>query len=134
MAVPPRIYRPLAPDRIQLRMPYDPANRRWLHQTLGDRIQPVWDKPGRRWLIARAHFGVLVDALVDRFGVVDVDAEFSTAQKCDRRCMEATGDDCECSCMGEHHGGGIWFGWVEVGDTTLIRPDRMLRRMRLVGR
>ncbi|MGS2615154.1 hypothetical protein ACVCAH_11605 [Micromonospora sp. LZ34] len=127
----PHIYRPLYPDRLRLLLPYDPRNRAWLHEELGWRIRPDYSKQHRRWLIARNHFTVLVDALLDRFGQVDATIEFSTTQKCDTRCREATGDDCECSCLGEHHGGGLWDGWIQVGETTLIAPGRQVRHMRI---
>lgn len=129
----PHIYRPLQPERMRLWMPHQGgSNRSWLHAALGARIQPVYDSPSGRWLIARPHFTVLVDALLDRFEQVDVSAEFSATQKCDTRCRNAEGDDCDCSCLGEHHGGGLWGGgWFQVGETTLIRPDVRLRHMRL---
>lgn len=32
-----------------------------------------------------------------------------TSEKCDTRCEDAEGDDCECSCAGKYHrGGGEW--------------------------
>lgn len=129
----PHIYRPLQPDRLRLRIPYEGgSNRRWIHATLGARIQPIYDKPTGRWLIARPHFTTLVDHLLDRFGQVDATVEFSMTRRCDVRCQEATGDDCDCSCLGEHHGGGLWGGgWIQVGETTLIRPEVQVRHMRI---
>lgn len=130
----PRIYRPLQPDRLRLWMPYQGgSNRAWLHAALGARIQPIWDADIKRWLIARNHFKTLVEHLLDRFPQVDATIEFSTTQKCDTRCRDATGDDCQCSCLGEHHGGGIWGGgWFQVGETTLIRPEVQIRHMRIM--
>jgi hypothetical protein len=111
-------------------MPYgDGTNRRWLHQELGSRIRPEWNKPHQRWEIARTHLYDLVVALADRFGVVDVFLEHSLTQVCDKRCREAVGDDCECSCVGEHHGGGSWLGWAEVGETTLVRPGCAVKHL-----
>jgi hypothetical protein len=128
----PHIYRPLKPDRLRMTLPYRPRNRAWIHTALGERIQPYWDKDQRNWAIARGHFTVLVDELLDEFGVVYASVEFSTTQKCDTRCREAQGDDCECSCLGEYHGGGLWGGgWVQVGETTLIRSETQIRHMRL---
>lgn len=126
----PRVYRPVGEPRLHLRMPYqEGGNRRWIHTALGSRIQPVWNKAERRWEIARTHLLPLVDALAEEFGEVLVELEFSTTQQCDTRCRNAEGDHCECSCLGEHHGGGLWGGWLQVGETTLIRPDRVLRQM-----
>lgn len=33
-----------------------------------------------------------------------VEGRFSEAHKCDARCMNATGPNCECSCGGQNHG------------------------------
>lgn len=127
----PRIRRVLGDPRLWLWMPYgDGTNRRWLHQHLGRRIRPEWNKDGRRWEIARTHLLDLVVALAERFGEVDVFLEHSLTQVCDKRCREAVGDDCECSCAGEHHGGGSWFGWAEVGETTLVRPGVGVKHVR----
>ncbi|MEV5819379.1 hypothetical protein AB0L22_09400 [Micromonospora haikouensis] len=131
----PNIYRPLKPDRLRLWMPCQGgSNRSWLHATLGERIQPIYDKPTARWLIARNHFTLLVENLLDRFGQVDVFVEFSVTERCDSRCQGAEGDDCQCSCLGEYHGGGIWAGgWIQVGETTLVRSNVQLRHMQLTA-
>jgi hypothetical protein len=131
----PRIYRAVGQPRLHLRMPYgDGANRAWLRDTLGARIRPDWNRTDKRWEVSRTHLMVLAHALADRFGAVDVFLEFSTTQKCDRRCREAVGDDCECSCLGAYHAGGLWgAGWVEVGETTLIRAGWQVRHLRLTA-
>jgi hypothetical protein len=65
----------------------------------------------------------LLEALVERYGKVEVWLEFSLTQKCDKRCRDAHGDECVCSCLGMNHG-GIWGRrWFEVGETTLISPE-----------
>lgn len=111
--------------RLRLwRLPYQRDNRGWLKEQLGDRIRPSWVKgsPGH-WETARAHLMPLLRALVGRFGQVEVWLEFSRTQKCDKRCRDATGDECVCSCLGMYHG-GIWGrGWFEVGETTLINSE-----------
>jgi len=130
----PRVYRAVGANRVTCQIPYEGgSNRRWIHEALGSQIRPEYNRQTREWEIARAHLLTLVEALAERFGEVDVLLEYSTTQKCDRRCREAQGDDCECSCLGEHHAGGMYMnGWIEVGDTTLIQPGRQLRRMRVV--
>jgi len=112
--------------RLRLwRLPYQGGgNRWWLKEQLGDRIRPNWvqGNPGH-WEIARAHLLPLLAALVRRYGQVEVWLEFSLTQKCDKRCRDALGDECVCSCLGMNHG-GIWHRrWFEVGDTTLISPE-----------
>lgn len=40
-----------------MRMPFGDTNRAWLHDELGDRIRPDWNKTVRpgRWEIAKPH-------------------------------------------------------------------------------
>ncbi len=119
------VERPLT-GRLRLwRLPYqDGSNRGWLKDQLGDRIRPDWVQghPGH-WEIARTHLLPLLEALVGRYGQVEVWLEFSLTQKCDKRCRDAVGEECVCSCLGTNHG-GIWGRrWFEVGDTTLISPE-----------
>lgn len=115
--------------RLWVWMPYQGgSNRLWIKEALGTRTRPEWNKPAGRWEIARPHLKPVVAALIDRFGEVDVYLEFLAAERCDTRCVEAAGDNCECSCMGENHGGaGYWRRWRQVGDTTLIDLGRIER-------
>jgi len=53
--------------------------------------RPAWNKPDRRWEIARPHLRVLVTELAERFGEVDVYLEFSATERCDTRCRDAQG-------------------------------------------
>jgi len=65
-------------------------------------------------------------ALAMRFDRVEVVMDFNELERCDRRCQEARGDDCTCSCMGIHHR-GVYVGWVEVGETMLVRSAGVKR-------
>lgn len=126
----PTVYRALSEPRVWAWMPYgDGTNRRWLHARLGERIRPEWNKHARRWEVSRRHLRPLVDALAEKFGEVEVTLEFSTKEQCDSRCQTAMNDDCQCSCLGENHGGGVFLDWIVVSDTTLIRHERYVRTM-----
>lgn len=118
----PWIRRNYDETRLWAWMPWEGgSNRRWLLSELGDRIRPEWNRDERRWEIARPHLATLTTALAARFGEVDVYLEFSTTERCHNRCQDASGDDCTCSCRGEHHGGGVyWTQWMQVGDEILI--------------
>jgi hypothetical protein len=129
---PPRIRRQIDEPKLWLWMPNDLGRGRdWLLDQLGSRVRPAWFPNLRRWEVARHHLRTLAFALADRYGAVDVFLEYGANRICDKRCREALGDDCECSCCGEFHGGGAWHGWIEVGDTVLIKPGRRERHMRL---
>lgn len=130
----PTVYRPYR-GRLRLRMPYRKDNRAWLKDRLGDRIRPEWVRGagGREgwWEIARNHLQPLVEALVERWGAVDVTLIYSTTEQCDTRCQNARGDDCTCSCLGLNHGHGFAGQWTQVGDTTLVQREytKVTRRM-----
>ena len=112
-----------------MQMPYRPDNRTWIHENLDVHVRPDWNKQARRWEIARPHFRSVVEALAERFGAVDVTIDSRSATKCDSRCRGAEGDDCECQCLGQNHGGAQYQrAWQEVGETTLIASDGVMRR------
>lgn len=110
-----------------MRRPHEnePTNREWFKDETGKAIRPLWVEGPRGWdgywTIAREHFMTVARAMAMRFGEVDLVMDFNESERCDRRCQTATGEDCTCSCMGLHHRGGVYAGWVEVGETTLIR-------------
>ncbi|MFI9465768.1 hypothetical protein [Streptomyces xiamenensis] len=130
----PYVRRRYDETRLWAWMPFEGgSNRKWLMETLGERIRPEWNRPEGRWEIARPHLKALVAALVDRFEEVDVFLEFSTTERCHERCQEATGDDCSCSCMGENHGGAAyWKRWHLVGDQVLVGQAERVQRHYLV--
>lgn len=122
------VLRPLE-GRVEIRMPYAKDNRAWLKDTLGQYIRPEWDKSQRCWLVARNHFGPIVEALARRLGRIDVYLDFRGLDRCDTRCKKARGRECDCQCLGKHHGEqGITHGWKLVGDTTEIRSNGTKRR------
>lgn len=117
----PSVYRPHGTAQLWAQLPYGPDNRVWLHEVCGARARLEWDSLSRTWHLARAHFRPLVDALVTRYGEVDVRVDISAADRCDARCVKATGDECTCSCFGENHGGaGYWKNWTALGEPTPI--------------
>ena len=74
----PTLYRPLT-GQLQLRLPYQPGNRVWLRDHLGERIHLTWVKAGY-WAIAREHLMPLLEALVAEYGKVAVWLEFKLTQ------------------------------------------------------
>jgi hypothetical protein len=128
----PRIRRQVDEPRLWVWMPNDLGRGRgWLLEQLGERVRPVWLPEQRRWEVARHHLRTLAFALTEKYGTVDVFLEYRATTICDKRCREAVGEDCECSCVGEFHGNITWAGWIEVGDTVLIKPGRQIRERHL---
>ena len=106
----------------------EPTNREMFKDAAGGPIRPEWvpagdGQPGwtGHWAIARQHLTVVAEAIALRDGSVDLEMHYSDAERCDGRCQRATGDDCTCSCEGQHHGRGEHAAWKQVGDTMLVR-------------
>ncbi len=125
-----RIFRPLGDTRFQVSgMPSpregEPRNKDWFKDVTGRAIRPTWVAGPNgwdgHWAIAREHLTIVAEELALRFGEVHVTAHYSTRERCDTRCQNATGDDCECSCLGVRHGEANQAAWKQVGATTLIR-------------
>lgn len=135
----PWVRRKANENRLWAWMPYEGgSNRAWILGELGTRIRPEWNKPERRWEIARRHLWVLTDAMAERFGEVDLYLEFSATDICDARCKNAdpaSVHDCVCSCLGEFHGGrGDRREWKLSGATTLISEGPIRERYKLISK
>lgn len=129
------LWRPATTGRLVMKTPYRPDNRAWIHETLDSRrVRPEWNKERKRWEVARNHFRPMVLAMIERFGVVDVILDSRSTERCDTRCREALGEECECECLGVYHGGLGWLGdWVQVAEHTLVRSTYRRRHLRLAG-
>jgi len=124
-----RVWRPVRPARVAVRLPYSRYNRDWFKEVLGPRVRPDWNGAEKQWELARLHFRAIVEALAQRFGVVQVTVDFAATSRCDTRCRDAEGDECDCQCYGENHGGAAyWKNWQEVGETTLIASEGIYRK------
>lgn len=113
-----------------MRMPYAPGNRAWIREMCGEMTRPDWDGVEKVWKISRPHLWYLADGMADRFGVVDIFIDSRPLSRCDLRCIEAKGDECECQCNGRNHGGLVSHltTWTEVGETTLVENGEIVRR------
>lgn len=106
-------------DPLYVRLPFDSNNRAWLKKPQGR--EPVWDRAKKHWKVPIAWFNVLVDKSLLRFGRVYIVQPFREQEKCSPACQNAQGHECQCSCMGEHHGAGNDGSWFEVSDTFSTR-------------
>ncbi|MBD3004674.1 hypothetical protein [Streptomyces sp. 5-10] len=101
------------------------GSRKFLKELIGSRSRLDWDKERKRWLMSRQHMAKVIDGCLRRWSRVELRRQYLETQRCDVRCQQAKGDDCECSCMGLMHGsravGGGWLsGFRRVGETTLV--------------
>lgn len=97
--------------RLRLRLPYADGNRSWIQNSR--RNSPEWYSLGRYWEAPQAWFNDLVTRCLSRFGKAYIIQPYREQEKCAPACWNATGHECQCSCMGERHGtgdpGGHWF-------------------------
>jgi len=109
--------------RPRLRLPFAPKkrdNRSWIRH--GRRTDIRWDAGKKYWEVPQAWFNDLVDRCLEEFGKIYIIQPYREQEKCAPACWNATGHECQCSCMGEHHGtGGPEEGWNVVSDTFATR-------------
>lgn len=116
----PVIFRRGKGEPLRLRLPPSPENpREWIR---GDkRRQPQWDPKFKCWEVYHAWLNWLVERILHRYGRVYLIQPFRVMEKCAPACWNATGFECECSCMGENHGSGDGSGFHVVSETFAFR-------------
>lgn len=102
------------------RFPYSENNRAWIRN--GRRNDPVWNKNKKHWECPKAWFNDLVERSLSRWGKLYIIQPYRHQEICAPACWNATGHECQCSCMEANHGaqssGGDWF---VVSDTFATR-------------
>ena len=102
---------------ITVRLPARTGNLAWLRASARVR-SPKQDERGD-WKLPRASLTRFITASVDRFGWAALCREISKLSACTRACQEATGAECSCICLGEHHGENSG-GWYEKAGDLLV--------------
>lgn len=121
--------------KLRVRLPYSIDNRKWL-SSIG-RSSPSWIEKGKRWELPKSWFNKFVEASLQRYDKLYVIQPYREQEICARKCMEARGHDCNCSCMGANHGSGFHGSWFEVSDTFATNwkgSDYACRLMSVVQR
>lgn len=114
---------------IMARFPYVKDNRKWLKDTC--RVKsPEYDNNSKHWTLSRNSLRAVIAGSIDRFGGVELYRDVSALSKCDIRCQQARGYDCDCSCYGENHGTESG-GWIARGEFALIADMGDVRRVKL---
>ena len=117
-------------EKLKLRLPYATGNRSWLQN--GRKSKPEWIKSTAHWEVPKAWFNDFVDRALDRFGSVYIIQPFREQEKCAPACLNASGHECQCSCMGANHGTGNNGSWFEVSETFAVRWDEPQLACRLL--
>lgn len=105
---------------IRLRLRFAKDNRSWLKKDARKK-EPYWEKNGKYWELPASRFDEIVSMLLVRFGRVYIIQPYREKEVCAPACMNATGFECRCSCLGVNHGIGISHGWFEVSEAFAVR-------------
>ena len=113
------------PLRVQL--PGDPSNVMW-RLSAGQWLRggrhniPTWDARYKCWDVPQTWLNSLVHQILPTLEKLYLIQPYREQEKCAPACFNATGHDCQCSCMGANHGrGGPDSGWFVVSDTFASR-------------
>lgn len=105
---------------IRLRLPYAENNRSWLKNGPRKR-EPLWEASKKYWELPSSRFNEITRLLLNRFGKLYIIQPYKEQEVCAPACMNATGFECECSCMGRNHGMGNHGDWLAVNETFAVR-------------
>jgi hypothetical protein len=128
----PVVFRPGGNRPLMVKFPFAPDNREWIRD--GHRTKPHWDEHYKCWEVPRSWFEGVARRLLRRFGKVYIIQPFRLQEKCAPACWNATGIECECSCMGERHGSGHPPGrWYVVSETFAVTWGERRYACRLIA-
>jgi hypothetical protein len=118
-------------QRLRIRLPFAKNNRDWLRN--GKRLSPKWFPKEKYWEAPKSWFNNFVDRALERYGELYVIQPYREKELCASACLNATGHECQCSCMGANHGAGNDGSWFEVKETFAIRwGDQVLACRRMI--
>jgi len=115
--------------RVRITLPDNFGVRQWLRRVCGTESRPKWDEDEQVWTVAREYFRVVVEALAETYESVAVWVDVLVMHGCDYRCENADPDSpCECSCMGENHGGISRMRWIRVFSEEVAVGEKARRQ------
>lgn len=119
-------------EKVRLRLPKQDDDHIWLRN--GRRPDPKWNKLERCWEIPKKWFTDFVNRALDRYGNLYIIQPYVETEICASACQNATGHDCQCSCMGANHGAGNDGSWFEVSEAFSVRSSKPFLACRLLHR
>jgi hypothetical protein len=106
-------------EKLRVRVPFAQDNRIWIN-SIG-KSDADWIVTGKYWELPKSWFNDFVEEALQRYRKLYVIQPYREQEKCAPACMEATGHECQCSCMGANHGAGNDGSWFEVSETFATR-------------
>lgn len=121
----PVVYRRSGKNDIWVRLPFSKDNRSFLGG--GTRKQePVWNAEKKVWSLPRSRFNDVVDLILRRHGKAYIIQPYVDTEKCAPACRNATGHECQCSCLGANHGSGNDGSWFDISDSLALRHGKKI--------
>ncbi|MGR6924251.1 endonuclease domain-containing protein [[Actinomadura] parvosata] len=117
--------------QVVAKLPAMSGNRRWLHKTVGVRSPRLDDR--KYWRLPRTCSTKLTIAAIDRFGYIVLVRDMSQLTRCNRKCQEAEGLECQCSCRGAHHGQNTSDWFERYGDVLVAELGEITQTVVLYG-
>lgn len=116
-------------EKLRVRLPFATSNRKWL-QGIGA-SEPERNARDGFWELPKAWFNDFVEQALVKYGRLYVIQPVRDQEKCSPKCLNATGHECSCSCLGAYHGVGNGGSWFEVSETFATRygPRRLACRL-----
>lgn len=118
-------------QRLRVRLPYSDSNRLWLQNDR--RTKPVWITRENYWELPKTWFNDFVNRSLLKYGKVYIIQPYREQEVCAPACQNATGHECQCSCMGLYHGTGSDKSWFVVSDTFATRWHQQQLACRLLA-
>jgi hypothetical protein len=106
-------------QRLRARLPYAENSVHWLQN--GRRTTPLWIAGKKYWELPKVWFNDFVERSLAQYGQVYIIQPYREQEKCAPACQRAVGHECQCCCMGLHHGAGNDGSWFEVSDAFATR-------------
>ncbi|WP_198945547.1 hypothetical protein [Gluconobacter sp. DsW_056] len=94
---------------------------RWQWLQNARRTTPSWIASHKFWEIPKAWFDDFVNRALQKYGRLYVIQPYREQEICSPSCQNAKGHECQCSCMGVHHGAGSDGSCFEVSDAFSTR-------------
>lgn len=106
-------------EKLRVKVPFDMTNRTWLQH--GRRSNPNWLPDRKQWELPASWFNDFVERALRRWSKLYIVQPYNESETCAPACWNATGHDCQCSCMGARHGAGQSGKWFIASDTFAVR-------------
>lgn len=120
--------------RLRIRLPNHPDPFALLKGPNKNNRNPIELQKQHYWEIAYGRLNEIVETLAKTFGQVILIQPVREKLVCARKCVEASGFECECSCLGENHGSQhMDSAWYEIDDTYAVSHGEEYASLKIIS-